>query len=57
MPRFDGALLRARRKHLSLTLDELARLGRLSYSTIVAFERNQTRPSIGSLERLYAALT
>jgi transcriptional regulator with XRE-family HTH domain len=57
MPRFDGARVRARRKHLGLKLDELARLSKLSYSTLMGFERNQTRPSIGSLERLCAALT
>ena len=56
MPRFDGALLRARRKHLSLKLDELARLSSLSYSTLISLERNQARPSISSLERLCAAL-
>ena len=56
MPRFDGALLRARRKHLGLKLDELARLSSLSYATIMGLERNQARPSIGSLERLCEAL-
>jgi transcriptional regulator with XRE-family HTH domain len=57
MPRFDGALLRVRRKHLNVKLDELARLSSLSYTTLVAFERNDRRPSIGSLERLCAALS
>jgi transcriptional regulator with XRE-family HTH domain len=56
MPRFDGGRLRARRKHLHITLDELARLSSLSYSTLMGLERNQTRPSIGSLERLCGAL-
>jgi transcriptional regulator with XRE-family HTH domain len=56
LPRFDGARLRARRKLLGLTLDELARLSDRSYSTLMGFERNQTRPSIGSLERLCGAL-
>ncbi len=56
MPRFDGALLRARRKHLRLTLDELSRLSRLSYSTLMTLERDQARPSISSLERLCGAL-
>jgi transcriptional regulator with XRE-family HTH domain len=56
MPRFDGARLRARRKYLHLKLDETARLSKLSYSTLMGFERNQTRPSIGSLERLCGAL-
>lgn len=56
MPRFDGARLRARRKHLGLKLDELARLSSLSYSTLMGFERSQIRPSIGSLERLCGAL-
>lgn len=57
MPRFKGAKLRARRKDLGLTVDELAHLSILSYSTIVAFERNQARPSISSLERLCTALS
>lgn len=56
MPRFDGARLRARRKYLGLKLDELARLSSLSYATLMGLERNQARPSIGSLERLCAAL-
>jgi transcriptional regulator with XRE-family HTH domain len=57
MPRFDGALLRARRKHLRVTLDELARLSRLSYPFVMSLERNDARPSISSLERLCEALT
>jgi transcriptional regulator with XRE-family HTH domain len=57
MPRFDGALLRVRRKHLGLTLDELARLSSLSYSTVISMERNHVRPSISSLERLCSALS
>jgi transcriptional regulator with XRE-family HTH domain len=57
MPRFDGALMRARRKHLRVTPDELARLSSLSYATIVTLERNQARPSISSLERLCSALS
>lgn len=57
MPRFDGALQRARRKHLGLTLDELARLCSRSYSTIVSLERGELRPSITTLERLCAALS
>ena len=56
MPRWEGAQLRARRKHLRLTLDELARLSSLSYSTLMSLERNQARPSISSLERLCGAL-
>jgi transcriptional regulator with XRE-family HTH domain len=57
MPRFDGARQRARRKYLGLTIDELARLHGSSYSTIMSLERNQSRPSIGSLERLCGALS
>jgi transcriptional regulator with XRE-family HTH domain len=56
MPRFDGALLRARRKQLGLTIDELSRLSSRSYSTVMSFERNQARSSISSLERLCRAL-
>lgn len=56
MPRFDGARLRARRKNLGLTLDELARLASLSFSSVISLERNQTRPSISSLERLCQSL-
>ena len=53
---FDGALVRARRKHLGLKLDELARLSSLGFSSIVSLERNEARPSISSLERLCTAL-
>jgi transcriptional regulator with XRE-family HTH domain len=56
MPRFDGALLRARRQQLRVSRDELARLASLTYSTIVSLERNEVRPSISSLERLCGAL-
>jgi transcriptional regulator with XRE-family HTH domain len=56
MPRFDGTLMRARRKHLNLTRDELARLSSLSYATVMNLERNQARPSISALERLCEAL-
>jgi transcriptional regulator with XRE-family HTH domain len=57
MPRFDGALMRARRKHLHVTTRELAELSDLGYSTVVSMERNKVRPSISALERLCAALT
>ena len=56
MPQFDGARLRARRKELRLTREELARFTGRSYSTIVSFELGEFRPSIASLERLCDAL-
>jgi transcriptional regulator with XRE-family HTH domain len=56
MPRFDGARLRARRQHLRVSRDELARLASLSYSFVVGLERGQARPSISALERLCDAL-
>jgi transcriptional regulator with XRE-family HTH domain len=56
MTRFDGAKLRVRRKHLHLTLDELARLSSLPYAALMTMERDETRPSITALERLCGAL-
>jgi transcriptional regulator with XRE-family HTH domain len=56
MPRFDGALLRARRKKLNLTLEELGELADLSFASVMKFETGGTRPSITSLERLCRAL-
>jgi len=57
MPRFNGARLRARRKDLGLRREELARLARLSYSSVICLERDEFRPSIASLERLCGALS
>lgn len=57
MPRFDGALLRARCKDLGVTSAELARLSSLSYGTIKGLRQNQVRPSISALERLCSALS
>jgi transcriptional regulator with XRE-family HTH domain len=57
MLRWTGANLRARRKHLGLTLRELGGLAALSYATIMSFERDDYRPSITSLERLCEALS
>lgn len=54
--RFDGARLRARRNSLGLSPDEVARLACLSSSALRHLERNEKRPSIGSLERLCGAL-
>lgn len=57
MPRFDGALLHARRTHLDLTLDDLARAGSLRYAALVSMERNEMRPSVSALGRLCTALS
>jgi transcriptional regulator with XRE-family HTH domain len=56
LPRFDGALLRARRKELGLNVEQVAWLSHLSYGQLNALERNEARPSISSLERLCTAL-
>jgi transcriptional regulator with XRE-family HTH domain len=52
MPRFDGALLRDRRKYLGLTRPELAQLSTVGYGTILNLERGKIRPSITTLEKL-----
>jgi transcriptional regulator with XRE-family HTH domain len=57
MPRFDGALLRARRKQLGVTRPEVAKLSSLSYSTVMNLERDRIRPSVSSLEALCDALS
>jgi transcriptional regulator with XRE-family HTH domain len=57
MPRFDGTLLRARRKALGVNRAELARLAGLSYSTVMTFEQGRCRASITALERLCEALS
>ena len=57
MPRFDGALLRARRKKLGLTIQELSGLCGLKYVTLATLERGGARPSVTSLEKLCKALS
>lgn len=62
MPRFDGALLRARRQELGLTVEELADLANLTgrpkrrAATLEDFEAGRIRPSIDALEKLCRAL-
>jgi transcriptional regulator with XRE-family HTH domain len=56
LPRFDGALLRARRKHLNLTIETLSDLAKVPYGTISRFERGDVRPSVAALEKLCRAL-
>jgi transcriptional regulator with XRE-family HTH domain len=57
MPRFDGALLRARRKHLNLTIESLSELSKVAYGSISRFEIGTQRPSVVALERLCRALS
>ena len=57
MPRWEGALLHARRKNLGLTRPELAQLATVGYGTIHNLERDKIRPSISTLEKLCDALS
>jgi transcriptional regulator with XRE-family HTH domain len=60
--RFDGALLRARRQELGLTVEELADLTDLTgrpkrrVATLEDFEAGRIRPSVAALEKLCRAL-
>jgi transcriptional regulator with XRE-family HTH domain len=60
--KFDGALLRARRQELGLTVEELADLASLTgrskrrVATLEDFEAGRIRPSVAALEKLCRAL-
>jgi transcriptional regulator with XRE-family HTH domain len=62
MSKFDGALLRARRQELGLTVEELADLANLTgrpkrrVATLEDFEAGRIQPSIGTLEKLCRVL-
>lgn len=63
MARFDGALLRARREHLGITIEELSDLAgltrrrrRLPYAVVTDLESGAIRPSVDTLEKLCRAL-
>lgn len=56
MPRFDGALMRARRQKLGLTIEQLSDLSTLSYASVMRFEIGRARPSVAALEKLCRAL-
>jgi transcriptional regulator with XRE-family HTH domain len=60
MNRFDGALLRARREQLGLTIEELSDLTgltrRLPYAVVTDLESGAIRPSMDALEKLCRAL-
>jgi transcriptional regulator with XRE-family HTH domain len=56
MPRFDGALLRARRKDLNLSQKQLSDLADTPFYTLAKFERGDIRPSVVTLEKLCRAL-
>jgi transcriptional regulator with XRE-family HTH domain len=58
--RFDGALLRARREQLGLTIEELSDLAGLTsprrYTVLIDLESGVIRPSVVTLERLCRVL-
>jgi transcriptional regulator with XRE-family HTH domain len=56
MPRFDGALMRARRQHLNLSAPDLADLSKVPYASVLRFETGRQRPSIAALEKLCRTL-
>ena len=45
MPRFDGTLMRARRKQLGLSAPDLADLSKVPYATVLRFETGKQRPA------------
>ena len=57
MPRFDGTLMRARRKQLGLSAPDLADLSKVPYATVLRLETGKQRPSVTTLEKLCRALT
>jgi transcriptional regulator with XRE-family HTH domain len=57
MPRFDGALMRARRNKLGLSAPDLADLSKVPYASVVRFETGRQRPSVAALEKLCRALS
>ena len=56
MPRFDGALMRARRQKLNLSAPDLADLSKVPYSSVLRFETGVQRPSVTALEKLCRTL-
>ena len=56
MPRFDGALLRARRTDLKLSRKQLADLADTPFYIVSKFETGAVRPSVATLERLCRVL-
>lgn len=56
MPRFDGALLRARRTDLKLSRKQLADLADTPFYTLAKFETGAIRPSVATLEKLCRTL-
>ena len=44
MPRFDGALMRARRQKLNLSAPDLADLSKVPYASVQRFETGRTAP-------------
>jgi transcriptional regulator with XRE-family HTH domain len=66
MPQFDGALLRARREQLGLTVEELSALTKVTdyrpgrrrtpSATVTDYESGVIRPSVVNLGRLCRAL-
>lgn len=57
MPRFDGALMRARRQKLNLSAPDLHDLSKVPYASIMRFETGRARPSVATLEKLCRALS
>ena len=51
-----GSKVRARRKQLQLSMDELARRAGVSYSFLSKLERGETQPLVGSLVKIAQAL-
>ena len=56
MPRFDGALLRARRTDLKLSRKQLSDLADVPFYTLSKFETGAVRPSVATLEQLCRVL-
>lgn len=51
-----GKIIQQRRKELGITQQELADLTDVGINTLVAIERGQGNPSIGTLEKIASAI-
>jgi transcriptional regulator with XRE-family HTH domain len=51
-----GKIIQQRRKELGITQQELADLTDVGINTLVAIERGQGNPSIGTLEKIVSAI-
>ena len=56
MPQYNFEILRYLRKQHKMTIDDLAKKSAISFAVISKLERNQTNPSLGTLQAIAGAL-